>query len=180
MNLIVCVDRENNILKESIILKYLGATKLVNDLIYNKTIVYSLPSQKLKDSFKHCKIFSLKINENDNNLIPSYLKDDLYLYDQITSFEALFNLNEVTMQDNLFVLTEKYANNLIDFVDKVFIIKFNILKDGELVLEHLENSTFWKLDYANDPYFEKNKDYCLLVFKNQNIKQFFEKKELPF
>lgn len=171
MNLVVCIDNENRILPHNVLLEYIDALWDIKNLVKNKTVIFNLDYANLKNQFSQSKKFFL--NKKDSiQLIPDYLSNDLQKRNKLSSFKQLFELKNEIEENNLFLLTNDYIDELINYFDFIYVYKFNVItKYSNFLLNLIENKSF-DLVSSQNSYFEVDNTFAKFIYKNLDVIDF--------
>lgn len=168
MNLIVLVDKNQNLLNAMSLTDFPSAQKILEEKTLNSTIVFDEKSKELSSLFPHTKqIFFDKSKESKLPDIFSPLDLEDFAYNFKKLFEKINRLNE----ENVFLFGDRFSLFLLPYTKKVFLIRLN-LSNGTTAFPDLLNSADFKLLLGGEPLLYDKEQSHLSIFENLTAEKY--------
>ncbi len=175
MNLIVFVDREQNILSPFMIRDYKECLDYLNNLVENNTIIFDDKSDKLENYFKSCKKIYFDKSKIDLS-IPEFIRPVKEDKDYVASFTDMYDQIGFLDNDRVFLFGNNFIFSSLQYVDKVYLIRFNVLslnKEKEKYFDLLNDPQFELLS-GGVPYFTETERLNYSIYKNKKVKKYIK------
>ena len=167
MNLIVLVDKNQNLLNARSLTDFPSAQELLNERTNNATVVFDEKSSDLAPFFLHTKkIFFDKSKESKLPEIFSPLENDY-----TCSFKQLFDKINGLNENNIFLFGDRFSLLLLPYAKKVYLVRLN-LSNGTTAFPDLLNSADFKLLLGGEPLLYDKEQSHLSIFENLAVQKY--------
>ncbi len=163
MNLIVLVDKNQNILTAQTLLDFPSAQQLLQEKTNNGVVVFDEKSCSVKDTFPHTK--QIFFDKTKTSKFPDFLSPSDNSLDFVSNFKDLFEKFSGLEKDRVFVFGDRFNSTLLPYVKNVFMVRFDCC-EGSMPFPDLLNSQDFELLQGGEPYLYEGEQTRLSIFKN--------------
>ncbi len=180
MNLIVFIDKEQNILDLNILKDYKECQTYLNNLVQNNSLIFDDKSQELENLFLCCKKIYFDKSKIDL-YIPEFLRPIKNKKNYVISYADMFNEIKGLDEERVFIFGNKFIFSALPYCEKIYLIRFNLTcnnKRKKKYFDLLMDSQFELLS-GGVPYFTEDEKLNFSIYKNKCVNKFkTEKKEI--
>lgn len=178
MNLIVFVDREQNILSPFMIRDYKECLEYLNNLVENNTIIFDDKSGKLDHYFKSCKKMYFDKTKIDLSL-PEFVRPVTNNNEYVASYGDMFDKIGFLDNDRVFLFGNEFIFSTLPYVEKVYLVRFNVLSLNKTKKKYFDLLYDPEFDLISGgvPYFTETERLNYSIYKNKKIKKHVSSKK---
>lgn len=169
MNLIVLVDRNQNLLESKILEDFPTLQPFLQEKINNSVVILDEKSCKLKDLFNHTK--KIFFDEKKESVFPDFLSEVDASQEFASNFKQLFEKINGLEKDNVFMFGDKFSLALLPYAKKIYMFRLDS-EDGESAFPDLLNSPDFEVIQGGEPYLYDGEQFHLSIFKNLAVEQY--------
>lgn len=169
MNLIVLVDKNQNLLSPSILSKFSSAQQILKEETNNSTVVFDENSQKLSKFFPSTK--KIYFDKKKKSKFPDFLSPVDASQEFVCDYKHLFEKCDSLEKNKIFMFGNRFSFDLLPFVNKVFMLRLDSVA-GDQDYPDLLNSKDFKVLKGGEPYLYEGEQSHLSIFKNLSFEKY--------
>ncbi len=178
MNLIVFIDREQNLLSPFMIKDFKQSLEYLNKVVENNTVIFDEKSARLDNLLKSCKKIYFDTTKIDLE-IPEFVRPVKTDKDYVSTTGDMFNEIGFLDNDRVFLFGQEFYNTMLKYSTLIYVVRFNVLNLNSNLQKYpdlLYDENFELLS-GGIPYFNDNEQLNFSVYRNKDPKKYVREKK---
>lgn len=169
MNLIVLVDKNQNLLSARTLTDFPSAQKFLSDKTANSTVIFDEKSSDLATFFPHTK--RIVFDKSKESKLPEIFSPLDLEKGFVSTFKQLFEKVNGLNDDRVFLFGDRFSLSLLPYSKKIYLARLNS-SNGTTAFPDLLNSADFKLVLGGEPYLYDEEQSHLSIFENLTAQKY--------